>query len=77
MIFDSWQGHPIFWVVGILNITSLISYSSIPRLDNLAIAWGISFNLSCYNFSWDEATISIDLNEEASYNIFNVHTWFC
>ena len=62
--------------MGILNITSSISYSPIPRSENLAVVWEISFNLSYDNFSWDEATISLVLDDEASYNMFNVYVWF-
>lgn len=67
----------MFWAIGILNITSSISYSPILRVDNLVIAWEISFNSSYGNLSLDGVTSSIVLDEDTSYNMFNVCVWFC
>ena len=60
-----------------MDITSSISYSPIPRLDNFVIVWGISFNSSYGDLSSDEVASLVFLDEEESYSMFNVHVWFC
>ena len=59
-----------------MNITSSILYSPIPSVDNLIITWRILFNSSYGDLSLDKVTTSVVLDEEASYNMFNICVWF-